>query len=890
MSSPRHTPTSSLASTSRGKVATTNSAEPADRASLSSKHPPISHVFLAEFDIDQGSILKHQYPGQTSIDEHLLAEHMLPDGAHDRQEDWTVFYLNQIPPLTISDPSTASTSESDATSVTSGAAGAEVNGQKSELLYVMSLVRTKKDATVRRGALVKALAVASHHPYIQVFKPVLLLALEAYFIEPSSAYLVRLFHSINSMDMSDVPNLSFDERLVLRATERKDFFEEKWSRNSAAKRHHHSANSSTDRSSIHDHQRDSKAPYHHQHGSIVHSPSTGSLVSAEVLDGSDPPQSISSSSISSLASGTRTHPTSSAEHSFSSSIPSAEGSHYARSRDNTLASSEGDFKAPFLRGLGYLNGGGASSTAINYSYSTQGDGSRSVTPSASASLAVAKVSRDTHWFDSKITFNSLTIPIRIPVSTFPEEIGDYSLIKLIQAFSSPTSLAPGPLHPHLHTSGSATPPIIVLFNALITNKRVVFLGHGHAANLVANLVLAACALASGCGAVLGGFVERAFPYTNLTNLDNLENVPGFIAGVCNPAFADRPSWWDVLCNYETGKIIVSKEIIPATPMRTHTVGRTATASLLGMAISPDIAGTYGDDGESVGGGRTPSLASASLGSGVSAASGAAAGSASVGRVQSYDHEFMDEILTSIASHHGEAAIRARFTDYVQRFVRVASRYEEDVMGSTSIGYPCSPFIPGPVPVLGSGVFFPDETMTTREMSINAGRVEGWSSTDGYILFKQSFALDCERPMRQIDLSHQLARLRYSRRMPSTEVAAIMRNLFEFCRNSEDAVIALLARLPAHMGGLLPLAFGLFHPSTTVRSYTLSLFDQINANPTGRKFILSLNAFHRSAYHRLCKEKEVDRVATKLNDTLEVGSSPAATSQSQLDGRRGSQMQ
>ncbi|KDE03431.1 hypothetical protein MVLG_06094 [Microbotryum lychnidis-dioicae p1A1 Lamole] len=885
---PQHTPTSSLASTSRGKVAPTSSAEPeVARVSLSSKHPPISHVFLAEFDIDQGSILKHQYPGQSSIDEHLLAEHMLPDGAHDRQEDWTVFYLNQIPPLTISDSSTPPTSETDARS-TLGAAGANTSGQKSELLYVMSLVRTKKDATVRRGALVKALAVASHHPYIQVFKPVLLLALEAYFIEPSSAYLARLFHSINSMDMSDVPSLSFDERLVLRATERKDFFEEKWSRSSTAQRHQHSANSSTDTSSIHDHHRDSKAPHHHQHSSITHSTSMGSLTNAEVLDGSGPSPSISSNSISSLALGARTHPPSSADHS-SSSAPSADESPYARSRTNTLGSSDDGFKVPFFGGLAHLNGGGASSTATSFSYGAQGDGSRSLTPSAAASVVVANVSRDTHWFDSKITFNSMTIPIRIPLSTFPEEIGDYSLIKLIQTFSSPTSLTPGPLHPHLHTSGSATPPIIVLFNALVTNKRVVFLGHGHAASLVANLVLAACALASGCGAVLGGFVERAFPYTNLTNLDNLENVPGFIAGVCNPAFADRPSWWDVLCNYETGKIVVSKEIRPAAPMRTHATGatgRTATAATLVSAISSDLTGTNGDDGE----GRTPSLASAPLGSAVGATGGVAAGSTSVGRVQSYDYDFVDEILSSIASHHGEAAIRARCTDYVQRFVRIASRYEEDVTGTTSIGYPYAPFTTGPVSVLGSGVFFPDETMTTREMSINAGRVEGWCLTNGYTLFKQSFALDCERPMRQIDLSHQLARLRYSRRMQSTEVAAIMRSLAELCRTSEDAVVALLARLPAHMGGLLPLAFGLFHPSTTVRSYTISLFDQINANPTGRKFVQALNAFHRSAYHRLCKENEVDRVAGKLNDTLEAGTSPVAQSQSQLNGRRGSQMQ
>jgi hypothetical protein len=39
--------------------------------------------------------------------------------------------------------------------------------------------------------------------------------------------------------------------------------------------------------------------------------------------------------------------------------------------------------------------------------------------------------------------------------------------------------------------------------------------------------------------------------------------PGFIAGVTNRIFEDHSLWWDVLCNIDTGKITVSKDI--ATP-------------------------------------------------------------------------------------------------------------------------------------------------------------------------------------------------------------------------------------------------------------------------------------------------------------------------------------
>jgi hypothetical protein len=99
----------------------------------------------------------------------------------------------------------------------------------------------------------------------------------------------------------------------------------------------------------------------------------------------------------------------------------------------------------------------------------------------------------------------------------------YSLITLIQAFPSAQNVS-GPLHPHLHSNGTLTHPIIILFNALLTGKRVIFLGHNRPAGQVSAFVLAACALGSGCGAVFRGLIERAFPYANLTNRDEWESV------------------------------------------------------------------------------------------------------------------------------------------------------------------------------------------------------------------------------------------------------------------------------------------------------------------------------------------------------------------------------
>lgn len=99
---------------------------------------------------------------------------------------------------------------------------------------------------------------------------------------------------------------------------------------------------------------------------------------------------------------------------------------------------------------------------------------------------------------------------------------------------------------------------MLLLNALLTEKRILFLGHGQPAGHVANFVLATCSLT---GHVLRGFTERAFPYSNLAGLEMLEETPGYIAGVINPRFEDLQHTWDILCNTETGKITVSKYLV-----------------------------------------------------------------------------------------------------------------------------------------------------------------------------------------------------------------------------------------------------------------------------------------------------------------------------------------
>ncbi|BGP24301.1 hypothetical protein JCM10295v2_003211 [Rhodotorula toruloides] len=820
----------------------------------------VEYVLLAEFDIDQGSVLRHQYPCPTGTDEHLLAEHMLPDGAHDRPEDWTVFYLGQIPPLTVDRALLAKTRtelKGKGKAIDGDEAHVEAGEEENGLLHVMSLVRTKKDASVRRGALVKALAVVTRNPYIQIFKPALLFALEDYFNNPSLSVLSHLYDSLNSMDTSGLPSLTRDERLVLRNSERKDLFEEKFLAAAAA-----AADLAEESGGGR-----AQSPKRRvaSGGSALALGDVGPGHGEEVLPSSRPASTEGSEQLRGIPSSD-----SLASASFGSAHSPSVGASAAASRDDLPLHGGRSSRANTINSMDDGRSGWSQTYASAVpppplpNRQSSGAATTKSAESSSRSQASPTMShrvggagarpKDTHFFETKVVYNGISIPVKIPLAIFPSEIGDYSLIKLVQTFSGPTSLAPGPILPQLHTSGSNTPAVIVLLNAILTGHRVVFLGHQQPAGRVAELVLAACALASGSGAVLQGFEERAFPYTNLSNLDNLQNVPGFIAGVCNPAFADRPSWWDVLCNLETGKVVVSKELKPSA---TAAIGSQTNGSRNTIGRASDFANWASANG---GPGARDGVDELGMLNGP-ANQGGPSGRAADGKGESPDSVFMDEISNAIQSHYGESVIRARFTDYIYRFVRLASRHEEESTSSTSIGYPCSAFTSGAnggygaQPSLGSGVVFVDEAAGQRELAINSARIDGWMKTPSYKLYQQSFRQQLrETSMPGFDLMHQVGRLRQSRLVSSSEAVLIFQTLAESVRTDEQ-VIALLAHFPSHFGGLLPLAFGFFHASPKVRHLTLDLFDQLGAHPTGAKLVSTLNAFHRIAYARLSAERQ-----------------------------------
>ncbi|KAF9893316.1 hypothetical protein FE257_011746 [Aspergillus nanangensis] len=679
----------------------------------------VEYILVASFHIDRGPIMEHQYPAAISGDESMLAELMLPDQTHVRSQDWTIFFLHKdtsgdededdsvkgkkkkkkraVSGLQEGEGPDNDAAENDDLDESSEESSDDEDdtGEGPPLMYVLNLVNTKQDNTVKRGAVVKAMAICTRHSFLHIYKPLLLLALEDYFKSPYPETLASLYEAVNAMDLSLLPKMSLLERQILQASNAKDMFVEKFEQMIQQR-----------------------------------------MASEDELTEQDDPSSPKKST-----------------------------------------------------------------------------SSRYVLP------------RDTHEFESRVVYNDIPIPVKVPTVIWPEVVGDFSLIKLIQIFSGPhaSSPQPFPVHPHLTTSGAFTHPIIVLVNAMLTQKRVVFLGHNRPSGEVAEAVLAACALAS--GGILRGFTRHAFPYTDLTKIDDLLKVPGFIAGVTNPTFANHPEWWDLLCDLPTGRMKISSHVEQAPVTEGYLFFQQQNTLNHGHSSNSNTDPTG-------------------------------------------DNLFMEDVQRSIANRYGENAIRAKWRAYITKFTRVAAAFEETVYGASNLyiigpneelspespsGFQADPH--DPTTIRGHGYVWPDEASKQRELIASVSRIEGWRTTRSYYSFIQDIATMYypSRPIQKPDLHHHHDRLRKLKLTP--QEAKSIYTAISHAVKDYAGICQLLTVTPENQAGLFYLSMGLFHSEQAVREITADLLERIAIHPAGRHFWAQLSRFVKLAYFRIRRERD-----------------------------------
>lgn len=140
----------------------------------------IEYILTAEFHVDKGPSLLHQFPRELPGIQDLvfLPELMIPDQIHKRPEDFTLFLLYR----------NAKTGHFQ-----------YVNDREceSQPYYLYTIVNNLTNQQVKRGSIIKSLSIVTKLSYFKNFNPLLLITLDKYFDNNDFGILQQLYTSVN---------------------------------------------------------------------------------------------------------------------------------------------------------------------------------------------------------------------------------------------------------------------------------------------------------------------------------------------------------------------------------------------------------------------------------------------------------------------------------------------------------------------------------------------------------------------------------------------------------------------------------------------------------------------------------------------------------------------
>lgn len=267
------------------------------------------------------------------------------------------------------------------------------------------------------------------------------MALDDYFLNPSKDCLSRLFDAVNSMDISGAPVLTRHEKLIMRCSERKDVFAEKFrppesvpltatvATQPPLSKFRHSRNESDE----------SKLSFEEGFLARTKEPKDKDDNASFIIDGGAPPSTSShgSSGQPQPQVGTPSQGSTPGQYSPSDSSFSLGGSAVWVGEDgggdHTM---NGKDKDPMRIPPSISRNRESVDASSTSSSNAHGGGT---IPHLTLGDALHGI-KDTHFFPTTIAYKGHQLPIKMPLSTFPEEVGD---VRDLLCFTGFTSLADG---------------------------------------------------------------------------------------------------------------------------------------------------------------------------------------------------------------------------------------------------------------------------------------------------------------------------------------------------------------------------------------------------------------------------------------------------------------
>ena len=388
------------------------------------------------------------------------------------------------------------------------------------------------------------------------------------------------------------------------------------------------------------------------------------------------------------------------------------------------------------------------------------------------------------------------IPIRIPLYLEPDDTG--------------LTRAGGAVRKLLNCFGTS---FIRIWEAVLLEKRVLFTAHKQAACEACEAVLALVSLfrpLHGCG-----ILARAFPHATLSTMEHWLPVPGeliknpstlhthnannitlflyvyitrslagYIAGVANPVFAERDSWWDVLADLNTHTITDAshvKEARKAEKLRERAATQVADADEASAARM-----------------RSAEKANA------------------LSEADAIDKELMTRVLSGVARGFDEEWIVSAFAAFTERHV-IGMAFNEIE-------------------------FRNDEEQYRLRVAATHSRVRSWTQTrsfDAYTRLRERRATAREEEqtggesgVSAVDaLRADIRKLYVVDSMTNADAVTFFNALEAALQSERDCQLLLLEvadHMPdpsgEHVGGVFPIAAGLLHDEARVRQSAVRLCD------------------------------------------------------------------
>lgn len=464
----------------------------------------VKYLIASEFDINLGPVIRQQYPSPIPSDNlPYFAELLMPDQIHTRSEDWTVVILHKdkqsgeyrygsssgsVTHPNSSTDSLTTTASTLYTHKTKEKGNTSHNKEKyhengneeedqnddDQPLYILNVVNTRFNQKVHRNTIIKGIAIATTSHYFQMFKPLLLVALD------------QLFHitTTTTSTLNPSPNNTYDDAYV------------------PVLRNLYDSVNAID-----------------IHGIVPRFLLERKLLLNSIID-----------------------------------FPIKE------------CFSNKNFSSKMFES--------AVNSGINHK------------DYAKRELFQHMKIKDNATIEVLINYLNFKIPLRIPFLQMPEIVGDFSVRDLVsnllyakvvinkgktnqtkngstendsKANDTKNISTNVPPYPELLVYGESTPAIVVLINAFLTHKKILYLGNKTPALAICEAVFATIALISGGGGLLRGFLKQTYPYIDLSKFEFIEQQDWYFAGTANPTFKAHERLYDVLYDMELNELVLSRE-------------------------------------------------------------------------------------------------------------------------------------------------------------------------------------------------------------------------------------------------------------------------------------------------------------------------------------------